>query len=168
MTQALQGDTHPGMYLPGDPETWTPGMVDRHARMLQFMDALRQLGTYTDACRATDIDNATVWRWRNDYPAFRDAVTTFMTRDRQVAIEDNMYRIATSTDPKTANATVKAGELYLKALDRDKWGDKLTTDTTITINTQVQHVIEVREKLRAAQSEKLHRIRTLDEVKEPE
>ncbi|GHF65271.1 hypothetical protein HNQ07_004701 [Deinococcus metalli] len=146
----------------GDPATWTPAQRTRNERMAQYLRALRAEGTLTAACTATGISQPTVWRWREEFTAFGDAVTQFLTRDRQSLIEENLFRIATSTDPKMANAAVKAGEIYLKALDPDRYADRQKIEQTITINSQVQVIHEAREKHRIAQQEKLRQIRTID------
>lgn len=159
---AVEQEPAPKPLLPGDPSTWTPAQRTRNERMAQYLRTLRSEGTLTAACTVTGISQPTVWRWREEFPAFGNAVTQFLTRDRQLLIEENMFRIATSTDPKTANAAVKAGEIYLKALDPDRYADRQKIEQTVTINHQVQVVHEVRERLRAAQAEKLQRLQIVD------
>ena len=147
--------------LPGDPSTWTPAERTRNERMAAFLRELHVQGILQDAATAAGVDQATVWRWREQYPAFREAVTKFLTRTRQAMIEDNMFRIATSTDPKMANAAVKAGEFYLRALDRDQYTERQVIEQSVTVNQQVQVILTTRDRLRAEQAQ---RLKTIDAV----
>jgi hypothetical protein len=160
--QEMQGGIRTGAYIPGDPDTWTPGQHSRNDKMVRYFEALREEGTLSDACKRLNVDQATVWRWRNEYPEFQADVTTFLSRDRQALLEDNLYRIATSNDPRMASATVKALEFYLKALDRPTYGDQTKVETTQTVNHMVQVVHTVRDDLRARQLERLSQLKTID------
>ena len=86
-------------------------------------------------------------------------MTRFLTRTQQAMIEDNMFRIATSTDPKMANAAVKAGEFYLRALDRDQYTERQVIEQTVTLNEQVQVINKVRDQIWAERDAKINEIR---------
>lgn len=149
-------------YLEGDPASWTAGQATRNHRMNVFMQALQQLGSLTQVFSHTDFPETTVIRWRRDHPKFADAINTFITDTRITRIEEAMYRIATSTDPKMANAAVRAQETLLKAYDRPRFGDHLTTESTQTVNHLVQVVHTVRDGIKARQQEALQRLKTID------
>jgi len=142
------------------PFNWTPAQKTRSKRKAAFLRALHDEGSITKACKASGVPLSTVHRWRGAYPAFAKAVDTYITTVREQVLEDNLFRIAGSTDPKTATAAVKANELLLKAYNRPRWGDHLRTETTVTINQQVQVIHEVRDRMRAQQSEALARLQT--------
>lgn len=148
--------------LPGDPSTWTPAERTRNERMAAFLRELHTQGILQDAATAAGVDQATVWRWREQYPAFGDAVTRFLTRTRQAMIEDNMFRIATSSDPKMANAAVKAGEFYLRALDRDQYTERQVIEQTVTVNQQVQLINQARDRLRAERQARVAQLGIID------
>lgn len=152
--------------LPGDPGQWTPAEKRRHDRMAAFLRALQEEGMIRPACATCGVDTATVWRWREQYPAFEAAVTQFMTRTRVQTLEENMYRIANSTDPKMAMAAVRANEFLLRAWDRDTYDQAQRIEQTTTVNHMVQVIHEVRDSHRERQAERLKRLRTIDaEVK---
>ncbi|PNY79189.1 hypothetical protein [Deinococcus koreensis] len=148
------------------PAHWTPAQRTRNERMSAFLRALHVEGMLTAACAASGVSLPSVRRWRNDFPSFDEAVTEFLTRIRLSAVEDNMYRIATSTDPKIANATVKAGEFLARAWDREQYGERQRIDQTITVNGQVQIVHEardtIRQELRASRQQRLLALQTID------
>ena len=148
----------PTTFLPGDPSQWSPAERTRHERMAAFLRALQEEGMVTPACKVSGVDQATVWRWREQYPAFSQAVTRFMTRTRVQVLEENMYRIACSDDPKVANAAVRANEFLLRSWDRDTYDQAQRIEQTVTINQQVQVVHEVRERNRQRQAERLRTI----------
>ncbi|UQN10841.1 hypothetical protein [Deinococcus sp. QL22] len=149
-------------FLPEEPPKWTPGQRTRNERMSAFLRALGREGSIARACETTSVDESTVWRWRDRHPTFGEAVNTFMTRTRQQRIEESMFRIATSTDPKQANAAVRAGELMLRALDRTQYGQHLEVKSTQTVNHMVQVVHTVRDDLRARQLARLSQLKTID------
>ena len=152
--------------LPGDPSQWTPAERTRHERMAAFLRALQEEGMVVPACKASGVDRATVWRWREQYPAFEAAVTQFMTRTRVEVLEANMYRIACSEDPKMSMAAVRANEFLLKSWARDTYDQAQRIEQTTTVNHMVQVVHEVRDSHRERQTERLQRLRTINaEVK---
>lgn len=152
--------------LPGDPGQWTPAEKKRHKRMAAFLQALQEEGMIRPACLSSGVDATTIWRWREHYPAFEAAVTKFMTRTRIQTLEENMYRIANSTDPKMAMAAVRANEFLLRAWDRDTYDQAQRIEQTTTVNHMVKVVHEVRDGHRERQAARLARLKTIDaEVK---
>lgn len=147
--------------LPGDPNTWTPAERTRHERMAGFLRALQNEGMILAACKASGVSDATVWRWRDEYPAFGEAVTEFLKHKRVLMLEENLFRIAASTDPKTANAAVRANEILLRAYD-PRFAATLKVEGTQTVNHIVQMSNEVRDNFRQRQLEKIRQIRTVD------
>ena len=71
--------------LPGEPAPWTPAQRTRNQPVNTFLHP---------ACTDTGIDLATIWRWREQTPAFKAAVLKFKTQTRMAKLEDNMYRVA--------------------------------------------------------------------------
>jgi len=142
-------------YINDDPTTWTPGQTTRNHRMNAFMAALQTHGSLTQVFQHTEYSEATTHEWRHKYPRFADAVNQFLTQTRVHRVEENLYRIATGTDPKSANAAVKAGEILLKAYDPDRFTERIKQETTLTVNGMVQHVHSSREQLLQAQQDAL-------------
>ncbi|GGK25776.1 hypothetical protein GCM10008955_19380 [Deinococcus malanensis] len=145
--------------LPGDPADWTPAQKTRHERMCAFLRALQDEGMLLAACTASGVNITTVWRWREQYPVFEEAVTRFMNQTRVAKLEENMYRIANSTDPKMAMASVRANEFLMKAWDRPQYGDFQKVETTQTVNHMVQVVNADRDRHRNLQQQKLRQLR---------
>lgn len=146
-------------YISDDPTSWTPGQTTRNHRMNVFMDALQTYGSLTQVFQHTEFSEATIHDWRHKYPRFAEAVNLFLTHTRVHRVEENMYRIATSDDPKSATAAVKAGEILLKAYDPERFTERIKQETTVTVNHQVQVIEGFREKQRAA----LNGIKTIDQ-----
>jgi hypothetical protein len=142
-------------YIDGDPTTWTAGQKTRHAKMCDFMDKLESLGSLTQVYALTKHSETTIHRWRTDYPKFAAAVDLFLTQTRLVRLEEAMYTIAMSTDPKMATAAVKAQEFLMRAYDRPKFGDQMKVESTQTVNHMVQVVHSVRDTMREEQQAKL-------------
>lgn len=142
----------------GHTRTWTPAQRQRSRRKAAFLRALQEHGSLGAACLASGVSDVTVWRWRKQYPAFDRAVLDFVEGVREQRLVESMYRIATSDDPKMANAAAKAGEFLLKVWNRDKYMERQKIEQTVTINHQVQVVQAVRDELRARQQEKLQRL----------
>lgn len=141
--------------LPSDPSTWTPAERTRHKRMAGFLRALQAEGMINPACKASGVSVATQWRWREEYPAFAAAVTKFLKQTRIAQLEDNMYRIANSTDPKMAMAAVRANEFLMKSWDREQYQESVRVEGTQTVNHMVQVVHSVRDTMREEQAAKL-------------
>lgn len=150
----------------GNAGALTPAALIRRDRKARFLELLQEEGHITQAATRLGVSPSTVYRWRVQDEAFNAEVAEWITEEMETVVATNMFRIATSTDPKMANATVKAGEFMLKSLNREVYGDQLKQESTVTINHQVQVVHEVRDRLRAAQTEKLQRLITIDEPKE--
>lgn len=148
--------------LGGEPGTWTPAQRSRNDRMAHFLRVLAEEGGCLTACQVAGVPYATVHRWRDEHEAFATAYDIASQR-RLLAVEDNIFRIAQSTDPRMANATVKAGEILMRAWNPDRYTERLKTENTITINAQVQHVHSIRDQLRERQQERLQALRTIDE-----
>ena len=96
------------------------------------------------------MNDATVWRWRKQYPAFDRAVLNFIEGVREQRVVESLYRIATSEDPKTATAAAKAGEFLLKVWNPDKYQQAQRIEQTVTVNHQVQVIEGFRERQRQA------------------
>ncbi len=143
----------------GNVRTWTPAQRRRSRRKAAFLRALHEHGSIAAACLASGVHDATVWRWRKEYPAFDKAVMNFIEGVREQRLVESMYRIATSEDPKMANAAAKAGEFLLRSWNREKFGQFQKVEQSITVHQQVQVAVEVRDRMRAAQQEKLRQIR---------
>ena len=141
--------------LPGDPGMWSPAERTRHERMAGFLRALQTEGMINPACKASGVSVATQWRWREEYPAFAAAVTKFLKQTRIAQLEDNMYRIANSTDPKMAMAAVRANEFLMKAWDREQYQESVRVESTQTVNCMVQVIHTVRDTMREEQAAKL-------------
>lgn len=139
----------------GDPSTWTPAERTRNERMAGFLRALQTEGMINPACKASGVSVATQWRWREEYPAFAAAVTKFLKQTRIAQLEDNMYRIANSTDPKMAMAAVRANEFLMKAWDREQYQENIRIEGTQTVNHMVQMIHSVRDSMREKQLAKI-------------
>lgn len=133
----------------------TPAEKVRRERKARFLEVLTEEGHITQAAARLGVSPSTVYRWRVQDPVFNDAVADWLTEDMEEVVATNMFRIATSQDPKTANAAVKAGEFMLKSLNRDRYGDQIKQETTQNINVQISTTTEVRDAFRAAQRAKL-------------
>lgn len=142
------------------PARTTPGELKRQELKRRVIDGLKEHGTLTHAAAAAGISPSTIYRWREQDTTFNDQVTEFLNIDLIDTLVSSMFSIATSGDPKTANAAVKAGEVLLKAYDRPRFGDQIKQETTITNNQNVTHVIEFRDVMRAEQEAKVRAIRT--------
>lgn len=142
----------------GDTRTWTPAQRKRSRRKAAFLRALHEHGSMAVACLASGVHDTTVWRWRKEYPAFDRAVLNFIEGVREQRLVESLYKIATSEDPKIANAAAKAGEFLLKSWNRPKYSEHLKIEQTVTVRQQVQVALDVRDNLRAAQQERLKRI----------
>lgn len=142
-------------------ERLTPAEKVRRERKARFLEVLTEEGHITQAAARLGVSPSTVYRWRVQDPTFNDAVADWLTEDMEEVVATNMFRIATSQDPKTANAAVKAGEFMLKSLNRERYGETLKTESTQNINVQISTTTEVREHYRAEQLKKLTAL-TLD------
>ena len=129
----------------------TPAEKVRRERKTRFLEVLTEEGHITQAAARLGVSPSTVYRWRVLDPTFNDAVADWLTEDMEQVVATNMFRIATSQDPKTANATVKAGEFMLKSLNRLTYGETLKTESTQTINVQITTTLDHRDKIRALQ-----------------
>jgi hypothetical protein len=134
---------------------------NRAKRKADFLEALQTYGTLSATCLRTGTARRTVYDWREQDPTFNAACETWLTHDMEAELVDSIYQIATSNDPKTANAAVKAGEFLLKSLNRERYGDQLKTESTQNINVQISTTTEVRDQFRAQQLKKLTAL-TLD------
>lgn len=150
----------------GHTRTWTPAQRQRSRRKAAFLRALHEHGSLAAACLASGIHDTTVWRWRKQYPAFDQAVVNFTEGVREQRLVESMYRIATSEDPKMANAAAKAGEFLLKSWNREKYADFKKVEQTVSIHQTVQAIHEVRDQFRERQAEKLKALRTIDVLPE--
>lgn len=139
--------------------TETPAQKARREQKARFLELLEEEGHITQAAARLGVAPSTVYRWRVQDPEFNDAVSDWLSEGMEEVVATNMFRIATSTDPKIASASVKAGEFMLKSLNRDKYGDQIKQETTVTVNHQVQVIEGFREKQRAA----LNGIKTIDQ-----
>lgn len=142
----------------GHARTWTPAQRQRSRRKAAFLRALQEHGSLGAACLASGVSDVTVWRWRKQYPAFDRAVMDFVEGVREQRLVESLYRMATSDDPKMANAAAKAGEFLLKVWNRDKYMERQKIEQTVTINHQVQVIQAVREQHRTAQQAKMQLI----------
>lgn len=144
----------------GNARTWTPAQRQRSRRKAAFLRALHEHGSISAACLASGVHDTTVWRWRKQYPAFDRAVVHFVEGVREQRLVESMYRIATSEDPKMANAAAKAGEFLLRAWNRDKYGQHQKIEQTVSINQQIQVIHEVRAAFHQKQQERLASLRS--------
>lgn len=158
----LPEDQTPLTFYPGDPAEWTPAQRARNERMAEFLRHLQIEGMINRASKTSRVSVATLWRWRDEYPAFNDAVVKFMTRTRILQLEENMYRIANSEDPKMAMAAVRANEFLMRAWDREQYGEFKRVDQTVTVNHIVQLSHDARQAIQERQAEKLRQLRTID------
>ncbi|GAA4022850.1 hypothetical protein GCM10022631_41740 [Deinococcus rubellus] len=145
--------------------TWTPAQRQRSRRKAAFLRALHEHGSISAACLASGVHDTTVWRWRKEYPAFDTAVLNFTEGVREQRVIESLYKIATSEDPKMANAAAKAGAFLLQAWNRPKYSPHLKIEQTVSVHQQVQVALDVRDQIRAVQAERLSRIhehRTLE------
>lgn len=155
-------DQAPLTFYPGDPAEWTPAQRSRNERMASFLQHLQTEGMINPASKASGVSVATIWRWRDEYPAFNDAVVKFMTRTRMLKLEENLYRIANSEDPKMGMAAVRANEFLMRAWDREQYGEFRRVDQTVTVNHIVQLSHDARQAIQERQAEKLRQLRTID------
>lgn len=143
-------------------EALKPGDLKRRDLKRRAIEGLREHGTIGHAAAAADVAVSTIYRWRAADPQFDAEVLEFMHVDQVDQLHESMYRIATSTDPKTANAAVQAGKFLLQSLDRRTYGDHLTTEATLTINAQMQVADNALELLRSRQAAAVQQLRTID------
>lgn len=148
-------------------ESLKPGELKRRELKRRAIEGLRSEGTINGAAAAADVPPSTIYRWRKADPEFDAAVTEFLHVDMVDTLEASAFRIATSTDPKMANAAVRAQELLLKAYDPDRFTERHKIESTQTVNHMVQVVHTVRENHRAAQVQALQRLKTLDAEPRP-
>ena len=148
-------------------ERTTPGQVKRQALKRLAVDALREHGTLTHAAAAAGVAPSTIYRWRDSDPKFARQVAEFLHVSYIEELERSMFSIATSNDPKMANAAVRAGEFLLKAEHRQKYGDHQQIEQTININHTVQVALEARDRLQAQQQARLQALRTIDALPAP-
>ena len=128
----------------------TPGQVKREEIKARFLAALKQHGTLSAACQVAGTARATIYRWRDEDPVFAAQVHQWMHVDMEAELVESLFRIATSTDPKMANAAVRAGEVLLKADRPEKYGDRLQIEQQVTVNVAVQTVDAFMQRQRAA------------------
>ncbi|WP_156039211.1 hypothetical protein [Deinococcus marmoris] len=152
----------PLAFCPGDPADWTPAQRSRNERMTSFLQHLQSEGMINPASKSSGVSLATIWRWRDEYPAFNDAVIKFMTRTRMLKLEENMYRIANNDDPKVAMAAVRANEFLMRSWDREQYGEFRKVEQTVNINHIVQISHDARQAIQERQAEKLQALRTID------
>lgn len=143
-----------------------PAEVRRAELKRRFLEGLRESGTISKASAHAGISRRTASRWQQDDAEFAAEITRWLHEDQADELHETMFEITKRglTDAKYASAAVKAGEFLLKSLDRDTYGDQLRTESTVTINQQVQVIHEVRDRMRAQQAETLARLqaRTID------
>ncbi len=137
----------------------TPGVVKREGLKARVLAALQQHGTLSAAAAAAGVSRATIYNWRDNDPAFAAEVHQWMHEGLEEELVESLYHIATSKDPKMANAAVRANELLLKSVNPDKYSDRVKVDQTLTVNNQVQVIHEVRDTLRTAQATRLQQLR---------
>ncbi|KQR22883.1 hypothetical protein ASF71_06870 [Deinococcus sp. Leaf326] len=148
-------------------DTLKPGEIKRRELKRRAVDALREHGTIGHAAAAAGVSPSTLYRWRDQDEAFNQVVTEFLNVDLVDTLVSSMYSIATNTDPKLANAAVKAGEFLLKAYDRDTFGDQIKTEVNQTVNHMVQVVHSVRDTMREEQAAKIARLQERTITVEP-
>ena len=142
-----------------------PGELKRQDLKRRVVEGLREHGTLTHAAASAGISPSTIYRWRETDAEFNDAVTEFLNVDLVDSLVSSMYSIATSTDPKTANAAVKAGEFLLKGYAREQFGDQLKTEGTINISGQIDIAHQVQQQFRVEHAQlrdKAKALRTVD------
>lgn len=139
-------------------EKLKPGEIKRAELKRRAIDALREHGTIGHAAAAAGVSPRTIYTWRDADPAFNAAVTEFLHVDLVDTLVASAYKIATSDDPKIANAAVRAQEMLLKAYDPDTFTERQRIEQTVTVNQQVQIVHTVRDTLRAQQAQRLKTI----------
>lgn len=129
-----------------------PAQLRRQEKKDRAITALRQYGTLERAAEAAGVSRATVYRWREADPAFEAQVKQWIEEDMEDELHDTLFTIAKKgkEDAKYASAAVKAAELLIKAENREKYGDQIKQETTVTVNHQVQVVTSYRDKQRAA------------------
>ncbi|WP_293914236.1 hypothetical protein [Deinococcus sp.] len=150
-----QQDRSPQELQPVTVRAWTPAQRERSRRKSRFLKALQEHGSIAAACLASGVHDTTVWRWRKQYPAFDKAVITFIEGVREQRLVESLYRIATSEDPRMANAATKAGEFLLKSWNREKYSDSLKIEQSMTVHQKIEVSIEVRDAFRAEQQARL-------------
>jgi hypothetical protein len=145
------------------PAPLTPADLRRLDLKRRVLDSLPEHGTITKAAAAAGITPRTIQRWQNTDPDFQAAVGQWMHVDQADELAATLYEIAKLglTDAKYANAAVKAGEILLKSLAREEFGDQLKTESTQHINVQITHTLEARDQLRAEQLARLQALRTI-------
>lgn len=142
-------DDQTPILLGGEPGTWTPAQRSRNERMAHFLRVLADEGGCLSACAASGVPYATVHRWREQHEAFAQAYD-IASQQRLLAVEEDIFRIARSTDPRMANATVKAGEFLMRAWDPERYTEKQKIEQTVTVNHQVQVIEGFRDRQRQA------------------
>lgn len=139
-----------------------PAQLRRQEKKDKAIEALRKHGTLLAAAKLSGVSRSTLYRWREEDPAFEAQVKEWLDEDMEAELHDSMFRIATSEDPRLANAAVRAGEILLKSINPTKYGDKLQVDSTTNINHKVTVIHEQRDHLRTLQAQRIQELRTLD------
>lgn len=158
LTEMKEGHAHAQAPL-------TLAQQNRAAKKSAFLQGLREDGTLGATCRQTGLSESTIYRWRRDDPEFNQACEDWLHVELEDELHQSMYRIATSTDPKMANAAVRAGEFLLKAVNPEQYADRIKVDSTQNINVAVSITHEIRDKYRAeyaAHKAQLQALRTID------
>ena len=127
----------------------TLAQQNRAAKKAAFLQGLREDGTLGATCKRTGLSESTIYRWRRDDPEFNQACESWLHVELEDELHQSMYRIATSTDPKMANAAVRAGEFLLKAVNPEQYGEKIKVDSTQSISVAISIGDQVRDQFRA-------------------
>lgn len=134
----------------------------------RVLEALRTHGTITKAAAAAGVTPRTVQRWQNDDADFKKEIARWLHVDQADELAHTLYEITKMglSDARYATAAVKAGEILLKSLARDEFGDQQKIETTTTINAQVQVVVDTIDGWKQEQRERLQSLRaqTIDAV----
>lgn len=137
----------------------TLAQQNRAAKKAAFLQGLREDGTLGATCKRTGLSLSTVYRWRKEDPEFNTSCEEWLHEELVDTLFQSMFQIATSTDPKMANASVRAGEFLLKALNPDVYAERVKIEANVTTHQHVTGVLEVRDRYRAEQDVRLQQIR---------
>ena len=127
----------------------TLAQQNRAAKKAAFLLGLREDGTLGATCKRTGLAVSTIYRWRKNDAEFNQNCEDWLHDELEDVLHESMFQIATSTDPKMANASVRAGEFLLKALNPEQYGEKIRVDSTQSISVAISIGDQVRDQFRA-------------------
>ena len=138
--------------------------IPRDERKNAFLDALKMYGYLSTAADALGLHRDTVFDWRQADQEFDSDVKYWLETGRVERIEAKSYLEAT-----TNKAAFLDRAMLLKALNPDRYKDRIQVDMSVTVSAQLgtaRGIADIRrDRLKASNSSP---VINLDEQEEPE